>query len=140
MTLTFVDTFSVPAVLPRFTRNTLLFLILCAGLSAIQAAPVLKVLFLGDNGHHKPAERLRDIGPSLIARGIQLVYTEDLSTLSLENLQRYDALLIYANLEMLPPAQERALLDYVSQGGGLVALHCASACFKNSERYTALVG
>lgn len=109
--------------------------------TAAAASPVLKVLFLGDNGHHKPAERLRELAPVMMDRGIQLVYTEDVAAaLTLPTLQRYDALMIYANLATLTSAQEDALTGYVSQGGGLVALHCASACFRASDRYVALVG
>lgn len=108
--------------------------------AAANASPVLKVLFLGDNGHHRPAERLRDLAPVMMARGVQLVYTEDLAAITEQNLKRYDALMIYANIESLPAAQEEALLAYVTNGGGLVALHCASACFRNSPKYVALVG
>ncbi|HRE04036.1 MAG TPA: ThuA domain-containing protein [Opitutaceae bacterium] len=104
------------------------------------AAPVLKVLFLGDNGHHQPAARLRQLGPVLMDRGVQVVYTEDLAALTEENLRRYDALLIYANIDQISPEQEKAVLGYVRQGGGLAALHCASYCLRNSDAYIALVG
>jgi putative membrane-bound dehydrogenase-like protein len=104
------------------------------------AAPVLKVLFLGDNGHHQPAARLRQLGPVMMDRGVQVVYTEDLAALTEENLRRYDALLVYANIDQITPDQEKAVLGYVRQGGGLAALHCASFCFRNSDAYIALVG
>jgi hypothetical protein len=35
----------------------------------------LKVLFLGDNGHHQPAVRYRQLEPVLAKRGIDLTYT-----------------------------------------------------------------
>ncbi|MEO5961370.1 MAG: ThuA domain-containing protein, partial [Opitutaceae bacterium] len=121
-------------------RLALVFLAACCVAFSAAAAP-LKVLFLGDNGLHQPGTRLRDLAPTMIARGIQLVYTEDVAAaLTLENLKRYDALLIYANITRLGPEQEQAMLDYVTQGGGLVPLHCASACFGNSDRYIALIG
>jgi len=124
----------------RFLRRTFAVIaVVCASLTAT-ASPVLKVLWLGDAGHHKPGDRLRQIGSEMISRGIQLVYTEDITALSLENLRHYDALLIYANIETISPAQDQALNDYVNQGGGLFALHCASYCFRNSDRYIALVG
>jgi putative membrane-bound dehydrogenase-like protein len=104
------------------------------------AEPVLKILFLGDNGLHKPAERLRPFAPAMMNRGIQIVYTEDLGAITVENLKRYDAVLIYANIETIPSGPEQALLDYVAQGGGLVALHSASASFRNSDRLLALIG
>ena len=104
------------------------------------AQPVLKVLFLGDNGLHKPAERLRPFAPAMMNRGIQVVYTEDASALTLENLKRYDAVLVYANIDTIAPEPEKALLDYVTEGGGLVALHSASASFSNSPKLLALIG
>ncbi len=63
-----------------------------------------------------------------------------LDDLNPENLSRYDALLIYANINEIKPAQEKALIDYVEGGGAFVPLHCASYCFLNSPKYIALVG
>ena len=111
------------------------------GLAFSASAAPLKVLFLGDKGLHVPGTRLRDLAPAMLARGIQLVYSEDIDqALRLETLKRYDALMIYANTTRLEPAQEQALVDYVTQGGGLIAVHCASAAFGNSDRFIALVG
>ncbi|MEO7415141.1 MAG: PVC-type heme-binding CxxCH protein [Opitutaceae bacterium] len=113
----------------------------CSAAFAAASAP-LKVLFLGGpNGSHEPTVRLRELAPPLIARGIQLVYTDDVAAaLTLENLKRYDALIIFANIDTIAPEQDQALFDYVTQGGGFVPLHSASYCFRNSERYVALVG
>ena len=102
--------------------------------------PVLKVLYLGDQGHHQPADRAAQIIPVLAGRGINVTYTEKLTDLNPENLAKFDALLIYANTTDIKPSQEKALLDYVEGGGGFVPLHCASYCFLNSPRYIALVG
>ena len=57
----------------------------------------IKILFLGDKGHHKPAERFRQIQPVLAARGIELEYTERVEALNPKTLAGYDGLLIYAN-------------------------------------------
>ncbi len=115
-----------------------------AALRAAEPAPgapgQLAVLFLGDEGHHRPAERARQLIPVMADRGIRIEYTEQLADLNPENLAHYDALLIYANIDRIEPAQEQALLDYVERGGGFVPLHCASFCFLNSPRYIALVG
>ncbi len=100
----------------------------------------LRVLFLGDRGHHRPADRFAQIKPVLAGRGIEATYTEKASDLNRETLGKYDALVIYANTESITPAQEKALLDYVEEGGGFVPLHCASYCFLNSPKYIALVG
>ena len=131
-------------MLPRFPfplrRLVALFASCAFVLVSAAAQPVLKILFLGDNGLHKPAERLRSFSPVMMNRGIQIVYTEDLAALTLDSLERYDALLVYANIDSIAPEQENALLEYVTRGGGVVALHSASDSFRNSERWTALIG
>lgn len=100
----------------------------------------LKVLFLGDQGHHKPAERFAQLEPVLATRGIDLVYTENLADLDPKVLDAYDALAVYANIESITPQQEAAIAEYVRGGKGLVPLHCASFCFKNSPTWIDMVG
>lgn len=100
----------------------------------------IRVLFLGDDGHHKPAERFKQLQPVLAERGIELVYTDRLDDLNPLTLGAYDCLMIYANQTKISPAQETAMLDYVAAGGGLVPVHCASYCFHNSPAYIELVG
>jgi putative membrane-bound dehydrogenase-like protein len=124
----------------RLSRCLLLCLVGFTAFTASAAGPVLKVLFLGDNGHHRPADRLRTLAPVLMNRGIQLVYTEDMAALNLDNLKHYNALLVYANIDAISPEQDQALFDYVNQGGGFVPLHCASYCFRNSPRIVGLIG
>ena len=104
------------------------------------AEPPLKVMFLGDKGHHKPAERFAQLEPVLASRGIDLVYTENLADLDPKVLEAYDALAVYANIESITPAQEAAIVEYVRGGKGLVPLHCASFCFKNSPVWIDMVG
>lgn len=100
----------------------------------------LKILFLGDNGHHKPADRFRQIQGVLAARGIDLTYSDKVDSLNPKLLQSYDGILIFANLEKINPEQEQALLDFVEKGKALIPIHCASYCFLNSQKYIDLVG
>lgn len=103
-------------------------------------APPLKLLFLGDNGHHRPAERFRQLQPVLSQRGIEIVYTDSAAALNAQTLGKYDGLIVYANNEKITPEQETALLDFVASGKGFIPLHCASYCFLNSPKYIELVG
>src|SRR5436305_2890435 len=107
--------------------------------AASAAAPVegaqLRVLFLGDNGHHRPADRFKELQPILATKGIELDYTEKLEDLNPAKLAGYDALAIYANWTRIAPEQERAMIEFVEHGGGLAPLHCASYCFLNSPKY-----
>ena len=100
----------------------------------------IKILFLGDNGHHQPNARFRQLQPVLEKRGIELSYTDAVDSLNPKTLARYDGLLIYANTTKITPEQEKALLDFVASGKGFIPLHCASYCFLNSEKYIDLVG
>jgi len=98
------------------------------------------VLFLGDNGHHRPELRFRQLQPVLAKRGIELTYTDKVDALNPKLLGGYDGLMIYANTTKVSPEQEQALLDFVEGGKGFIPLHCASYCFLNSPRYIDLVG
>jgi len=100
----------------------------------------LSVLFLGDNGHHKPKDLFLRLEPVLSGKGIKVDYTDKPTDLTAENLARFDALLLYANIDRIEPSQEKALLDYVAKGGGFVPLHCATFCFRNSDEVVALMG
>ena len=117
--------------------------LLALGASSANSQPSgrkLKLLFLGDDGHHRPAERFRQLQPALADKNIDLVYTDKLASLDPKILAGYDGLVIYANQEKIGPAEEKALLDFVEDGKGLIALHCASFCFLNSPKYIDLVG
>lgn len=113
--------------------------LLSSSLRAADDAP-LKLLFLGDKGHHRPADRAAQLIPVMAERGIHVRYTEDMQELSLENLRKYDGLIVFANTEEIAREQESALLEYVAGGGGFIPLHCASYCFLNSPAYIDLVG
>ena len=103
--------------------------------------PSLKLLFLGDNGHHRPADRFAQLQPVLSERGIEVKYTDDVAAaLSPESLKQFDGLILYANIDRIEPAQATALLDYVASGKAFIPLHCATFCFRNSPDVVALMG
>lgn len=130
----------------RFASLAASLLTLFMGLSHLAAAEPqtqqqrISVLFLGDEGHHQPAKRFVELQPALEARGIDLKYTDSLANINPETLAKFDGLMIYANIEQIDPASEKAIIDYVESGHGLIPLHCASYCFLNSPKYIALVG
>ena len=115
---------------------------LLAAVPAVGDEPAkLSVLMLGDDGHHRPADLAKLITPILAKDGIDVRYTEDVdAALTPESLAKCDVLLIFRDHGDLPPKAETALMDFVEGGKGLFALDCASNCFRNSDKYTALVG
>jgi len=105
----------------------------------------LNVLFLGDDQGHEPSVRLRDLTRPMLDRGIELFYSSDLSDINIENLRKYDALLLYANYHgphypQTDPEVIEALVNYVEEGGGFVPVHAASGNFRDSQRYIELLG
>jgi len=100
----------------------------------------LRVLFLGDEGHHRPSERAREVLPVLALNGIDLFYTDDPADLRPDVLEPYDALVLYNNHAAISRPQLNALLGFIDEGHGLVVLHCASASFQNSEEFIRLMG
>lgn len=110
----------------------------CAMATHADEARRLEVLFLGDNGHHKPIERYRVLKQAVGPQGINLTYFEDLAGLTREKLDAYDALIVYANHEKA--AVPDAILPWVKDGGALVALHSACGNFHPSKEWFDLVG
>lgn len=107
---------------------------------ASAAEQSLQVLFLGDKGPHRPADRASQLIPVLAGRGIDVTYTEDLGVLDEDFLSRFDAVILYANIDRGDPERAKSLVRYVEGGGGFVPIHCASFCFQNSPEFIALVG
>lgn len=104
------------------------------------AAEKLKLLYLGDDGHHQPRARFGQLQPVLKVRGIELEYTDVVGDLNAERLAKFDGLVLFANIDKIEDEQAKALLDYVASGKGFVPLHCASYCFRNNDDVVALMG
>ncbi|MEZ6057356.1 MAG: ThuA domain-containing protein [Planctomycetaceae bacterium] len=101
----------------------------------------LSILFLGDNGHHRPADRFAQLEPVLHERGIDMKYTDDVAKgLNAEMLAKFDGVVLYANIDGIEKPQADALLKFVADGKGFIPLHCATFCFRNDERIVALMG
>ena len=111
-----------------------------ASVVAAGETSALRVLFLGDRDHHRPADRFKQLEPVLREHRIELDYSESLVDLNPAKLAGYDCLMIYANWTKISPEQEKALLDFVAAGGGFAPIHYASYCFLNSPKYIELVG
>ncbi len=100
-----------------------------------------EVLFLGHKSKHHDSYRYAPwLAIKLFKSGVNLTYTDDLNDLNKDNLSKYDGLIIYANHDSISLAQESALRDFVQGGKGLIPLHSAAGCFKNSEWYIKTIG
>ncbi|MEJ7766414.1 MAG: PVC-type heme-binding CxxCH protein, partial [Chitinophagaceae bacterium] len=116
-------------------------------IAAVGASPLTtlkrrgEVLFLGNTSKHHDSQKFAPwLSIAAFKRGINITYTNELSDLNTDNLDKYDGLVIYANYDSLSPAQEKALQAFVEGGKGLIPLHSASGCFKNSAWYLNTIG
>src|SRR6188472_125516 len=84
--------------------------------------PRLKLLFVGDNGHHQPAVRFKQLQPVLKKRRIDMTYTDVVEDLNPQTLKDYDGVVLYANIDTIAPDPARSLLDFVAAGHGFIPL------------------
>ena len=108
-----------------------------------QTGRPIRVLFLGQDEEkpHNPVKMFPLLAAPLARRGIQLTYAATpADALMPARLAYYDALMLYGNHTALTPGEEKALVDYVESGRGLIALHSASAEFTGSDKYVSLIG
>jgi putative membrane-bound dehydrogenase-like protein len=128
--------------------HNLLYLLSCVALfscgtknNRVEGPRRIEILFLGhDSEHHNSAQYLPMLASNLLKDGINFTYTDDPNMINSETLSWYDGLMIYANHDSITADQEAALLAFVSEGKGFLPIHCASYCFRNSDRYIDLVG
>jgi len=114
--------------------------------SPTPAARRLEVLFFGapKNSSHDPIARYRTIKRTLGIEGINFTYSEDpAEAMNPATLAKFDAVLMYGNWLQkgkMPEDQLKALTTFVENGGGFLPIHCASACYGDSEEFVSLVG
>ncbi len=100
-----------------------------------------EVLFLGNvSKHHDSGKYAPWLAIATFKSGINISYTTDVNDLNTNNLSKYDGLIIYANHDTISASQEDALKNFVESGKGLIPLHSAAGCFKNSEWYIKAIG
>ena len=104
----------------------------------------IRVLFLGHEAeNHRSDLYYPMIAEALGREGIYFDYvTSPAEALDdADYLNRFDALLIYANHKDITPKQWQNLLGFVKkEGKGFVPVHCASWCFQNQPGFDKLVG
>lgn len=101
----------------------------------------IEILFLGHDSEHHHSELFMPMLASALAdKGINFTYTNDPAVLNPSTLNQYDGFALYANHDEITKSQEKALLNFVESGRGFIPIHCASYCFRNSDKFVELVG
>lgn len=130
----------------KFLATLLSLLLLITGpLSATGTGPV-RVLFLGHPEGFHPGHNSHENYPKLAkATGRDGIYFDYVTSVEeafgdAAYLNRFDAVLIYANHAEISEHQWANLKAFVEGGKGLVPVHCASWCFGNQPEYDQMVG
>jgi len=63
-----------------------------------------------------------------------------LEVLPSTNIQDFQAIILFIHQQVITPKTLNVLDQFVSQGGGLLAIHSATASFKNESRYYDILG
>ncbi|MFT5469395.1 MAG: putative membrane-bound dehydrogenase-like protein [Verrucomicrobiales bacterium] len=107
-----------------------------------QSGPI-RVLFLGhDQEHHNSNVYYPMLAEAF---GREAIYFDYVTTPAAalgdaDFLNRFDAVLLYANHGNIKPGEWTNLKIYVENGGAFIPVHCASACFGNEPGFIKLVG
>ncbi|MGB0582732.1 MAG: PVC-type heme-binding CxxCH protein, partial [Limisphaerales bacterium] len=109
---------------------------------AANSGPI-RVLFLGHEAVHHPSNEYYPMIARALGRdAIYFDYTTSVEEAlgDANYLDRFDALLLYANHATITKHQWSNLQTYVEAGGGFLPIHCASWCFANEPDFDKLVG
>lgn len=92
-------------------------------------------------GTYHPFEACAEIARKFLAASgrYELTVTEDRNVLA-GPLKKFDAVIIYTCGGKLSAGQEAGLVKYVTDGGGLVAVHAANVISDDNKDYIALIG
>jgi type 1 glutamine amidotransferase len=129
-------------------RKQMLFILVCwlLGLATAAAAPPYKALIVtGQNGHDWKGttpvlwKTLTDTNLFLVDVATSPAKGQDMSGFA-PNFAAYDVVISNYQGDEWPEATKKSLVDYVSNGGGLVIYHFALASFPQWKEYNEMIG
>jgi len=97
-----------------------------------------EILFIGA-GNEKASNQATWLAVELFKSGINLTYSDTVSVLAYDNLNKYDAVVLLVKEAALAEEYEGALKKFIKSGKGVVALHSSANSFSNSDWYSNLV-
>jgi type 1 glutamine amidotransferase len=100
----------------------------------------MQVLCVFDGWVHPPVTARHELQSALSQLGYQLKRVRSLETLQEMDLTPYCGLALYYHHKKISNQALSALDNYVSSGGGVLAVHSATASFKESNGYFQILG
>jgi uncharacterized protein len=100
-----------------------------------------EILLVSSGIFHPPLGGRRSLARLLGKMADQIfAHSQSLERREAADLSRFAAVVLYFHQSRISPAALDRLEGYVRGGGGLLAIHSASASFKQEPRYAALLG
>lgn len=118
-------------------RVLLLFLVFSTSCKANEPRRA-EVLFIGA-GNKQSSKQATWLSVELFKSGINLTYSDNLSSLKFDYLNKFDGVVLLVDEKELSEERELALKKFLKEGKGVVALNSSANSFKNSAWYTNLV-
>jgi putative membrane-bound dehydrogenase-like protein len=128
---------------PTLTALAALLLLGATSSPAAERQGPIRVLFVG---HESEAHNSGAYAPLLMqalgrdAIWFDYVVTPEAAFGDAVFLDRFDAVLLYANHAQIDPAHWENLKSFIEDGRGFVPVHCASWCFQNIPEFDQVVG
>ena len=106
-----------------------------------KALPENQILFINSGLIHPP-RRGRQHVKTLMEQmsGVRLYTASTMEVLAQQLPQAFDALVLYFHDKDISREAVEAFDDFVQDGGGVLAIHSATASFKQSQRYLDVLG
>lgn len=102
---------------------------------------MIEILYVSDGFFHPPfkaRQTVRDVVETV--PGCQVTQVKHLRALRKLDMTRFQAIVLYVHHKHIEPDTVTALEQFVHGGGGLLAIHSATASFKEEPRYFDMVG
>ena len=100
-----------------------------------------EILYVSDGFFHPSFRARRTVWKLLKAvPGVQVTEVKTLNYLLTLNMNRFKGIVLYVHHKHIALDTMAALAQFVQSGGGLLAIHSATASFKQEPRYFDLIG
>ena len=100
-----------------------------------------EILYVSDGFFHPPIKARKVVRDVITAvPGYQVTQVKHLKALCKLDMTRFQAIVLYVHHKHIAPDTVTALEQFVQGGGGLLAIHSATASFKEEPRYFDMVG
>lgn len=102
---------------------------------------MVQILYVSDGFFHPPRKARKHVLDVITAvSDYQVTQAKNLNTLLKLDMSQFQVIVLYIHHKHIHQEALNALKQFVENGGGLLAIHSATASFKQEQRYFEIVG